>query len=145
MTYELKAGIAGAVSLSLLALAGCGGGPTTGSTDFAAAPVVVELERGEAATVDGLRIRFETVSEDSRCAVDVVCVWAGNAAVGLELSRDGGPAERVTVNTGVEPLSIVRDGLEIRITELRPDPVSTERIDPEDYRVSLDVSRVGLQ
>ena len=127
----------------MLALFGCGGGPTTTDIDFGALPAVVELEPGDAAMVDGLRIRFLVVTEDSRCAIDVVCVWAGNGAVALELSRDGRLIERVTVNTTVEPLSIVRDGLEIRVVELRPYPVSTERIDPDDYRVSLDVSRAG--
>src|SRR5882672_10036739 len=38
---------------------------------------------------EGLQIKFVEVKEDSRCPADVKCVWAGNAAVRLEVSIRG--------------------------------------------------------
>lgn len=112
------------------------------STDLGSgSPAVVELGVGQSAGVDGVEIRFAEVTEDSRCAIDVVCVWAGNGAVVLHLSSDGVPVEAVTVNTTVEPRSVERDGLAIRVTGLAPQPVSTVTIDPDEYRVELEVSR----
>lgn len=122
---------------------GCGDGATTTlSTDLGSgSPAVVELGVGQSAAVDGLEIRFAEVAEDSRCALDVTCVWEGNGAVVLQLSSDGTAVEAVTVNTTVEPRSVERGGLAIRIAALEPQPVSTVTIDPEDYRVELEVSR----
>lgn len=134
---------ASAAVLSLIAAVGCGGGATTVlSTDLASgSPAVVELGVGQSAVVDGLVIRFAEVTEDSRCALDVTCVWAGNGAVLLHLSSDGTAVEAVTVNTTVEPRSVEREGLSIRIAGLEPQPMSTVRIDPNEYRVELEVSR----
>lgn len=129
--------------LPAIAAFGCGGGATTAlSTDLdSGSSAVVELGVGQTAVVDGVEIRFADVTEDSRCAIDVVCVWAGNGAVLLQLSSEGEAFEEVTVNTTLEPRSVERDGLAIRIAGLEPQPVSTVRIDPDDYRVELEVSR----
>ena len=47
-----------------------------------------KLRAGQQVTVKGtkLRIRLIAVENDSRCPSDVTCVWAGNAAVQLQLS-----------------------------------------------------------
>src|SRR4029453_14195399 len=74
------------------------------------APQVVRLGRefklkvGRAVTVKGtrLRIRFAAVENDSRCPADVMCVWAGNAAVRLQLGSGRG-SNTVTLNTSSSP------------------------------------------
>src|SRR5213595_3393904 len=60
----------------------------------------VKLNVGQKLTVPetSLRITFTAVENDSRCPADVTCVWAGNAAVKLELSGLG-KAKSVTLNT----------------------------------------------
>lgn len=135
-------------SMAILPIAvvlGCGGGSNAPvSPDLRSdSSAVVELGVGQSAVVDGVEIRFAEVTEDSRCAIDVVCVWAGNGAVALHLSSDERPGETVTVNTTVEPRSVERGGLAIRIAGLEPQPVSTVAIDPDEYRVELEVSRAG--
>src|ERR1700704_4290387 len=59
-----------------------------------------KLKAGQQVTLKGtrLRIRFVTVENDSRCPSDVTCVWAGNAAVRLQLSN-GRSSRTVTLNT----------------------------------------------
>lgn len=143
MRRERGTPLASLAIVPVIAAFGCGGGATTVlSTDLGSgSPAVVELGVGQSAEVDGVDIRFAEVTEDSRCAIDVVCVWAGNGAVLLQLSSEGEPFEGVTVNTTLEPRSVERDGLAIRVTGLEPEPVSTVRIDPGDYRVELEVSR----
>jgi len=130
-------------SLPIAVVLGCGGGSNAPvSPDLRSdSPAVVELGVGQSAVVDGVEIRFTEVTEDSRCAIDVVCVWSGNGAVLLRLSRDGQPSEPVTVNTDIQPRSIEWGGLAIGIVQLEPRPVSTMRIDPREYRVELEVSR----
>ena len=63
-----------------------------------------KLKVGRRVTVKGtkLRIRFVTVENDSRCPSDVTCVWAGNAAVRLQLGS-GRASKTVTLNTSKSP------------------------------------------
>ena len=44
-----------------------------------------QIALGETATLDGVPIRFDAVVTDSRCPVDVECIWAGEAIVALTL------------------------------------------------------------
>jgi len=43
------------------------------------------LERGASTVVDGLVVRFDHITEDSRCPADVDCVWEGRATISLSL------------------------------------------------------------
>ena len=81
--------IAAALALSVTACA-----PV--KTAVVAAPgQTFELPLGQTATVKGtgIRLTFKDVRTDSRCPVDVQCVWAGEAKIGIVISRDGTPEE----------------------------------------------------
>src|SRR5690242_20678884 len=53
------------------------------------------LSLGRTAAVTGTpyRITFNRVTEDSRCPVDVTCVWAGDAKIELTIARNSAPAD----------------------------------------------------
>ena len=63
------------------------------------APYTVTVAVGAPATVpeEGLTIAVVAVKDD-RCPVEVQCVWAGHAAVTLQVSKAGGSAE-ITIGT----------------------------------------------
>ena len=44
---------------------------------------VFTLERGSSIVVDGHAIRFDEITEDSRCPANVDCVWEGNGFMKL--------------------------------------------------------------
>src|SRR5688572_10927641 len=46
-----------------------------------------------------LRIEFVAVPADSRCPVDVVCVWAGDAEVQLRVRRAGAAQQDLRLHT----------------------------------------------
>jgi hypothetical protein len=106
-------------------------------------PFEARIGLGDEILVDGIfGILFEDVTEDSRCPVDVVCVWQGNAAVVLGLTMGSGPTVPFTVNTGVDPQSVVHGGYRVTLVGLLPAPVSTSPIDRDDYDAILRVERV---
>lgn len=99
----------------------------------------------QAALPNGLTIRLDSVTDDSRCPVDVQCVWQGNAAVHLVIfggSGSGGGELPFVLNTfsGYTTDTTLR-GVKIRLVSLDPDPVSTRRIEQSEYRVHLEVSQ----
>src|SRR6188474_2935077 len=77
--------------IAAIAAAGCFNSPT--------APDAVvgrpfELKPGAVSVLpDGTRLMFREVQADSRCPMDVMCVWAGDATVAITLTPSQGSAE----------------------------------------------------
>lgn len=96
-----------------------------------------ELKRGQQASVTGtsLRIRFDAVTEDSRCPQGVQCVWAGNAAVNLRIMSS---ETSRTLNTGVDPKNTTIDDYIITLVDVKP-AARQGGIGANDYRVVLEV------
>ena len=104
-----------------------------------------KLRAGQRVTLKGtrLRIKFAAVENDSRCPSDVTCVWAGNAAVQLQLSAGRG-SKTVTLNTSRNS-PFVREseyqGYKVKLADLSPYPRSNRKIAAGDYTATLLVSK----
>ncbi len=104
-----------------------------------------KLKVGRQVTVKGtkLRIRFVAVENDSRCPSDVTCVWAGNAAVQLQLGTGRG-SKTVTLNTSKSSSfagETEYQGYKVKLVELSPYPRSDRKIGRRDYTATLLVSK----
>jgi uncharacterized lipoprotein YajG len=127
------------VAAAALAIAACHKSPTApAATRLALHPT----ESGDAAG-GALSITLVSVENDSRCAVDVTCVSAGNATVRFTVSSAGGPpaaAALQALNTTIEPRSLTLDGYRITLDSLLPRPVSTQVITQDQYIAYLTVT-----
>lgn len=96
------------------------------------------LRVDESARVDvcDFTIRVIDVRNDSRCPVDATCVWAGDAAIELEITARG-RSERIVRSLADDAAS---GACAIRIAGLSPQPRQGHAIDRDDYRVALIVS-----
>jgi hypothetical protein len=130
-----------AVAVLLFALAACGG-----SANDVAAPEASQvysdtlvLAPGQEVPIDAaFRVAFFEVSSDSRCASDVLCFWAGDAAVEIGLTVGTGPTHPFTLHTlAYPPASADYGGYRVTLAELTPYPISTRRIQPDEYRARL--------
>lgn len=102
------------------------------------------LAVGESRRVDpgGLDVRFAAVTADSRCPRSVRCVWAGDGAVRLDVTR-GEESATVTVHTsGGRDMPSEADALGHRFTlvELAPYPDTPQSIEPDEYRATVVVT-----
>ena len=93
-----------------------------------------ELEFGEQASLENreLSIKFTELLEDSRCPEGVVCVWAGNAKVALQIND-----QETTLNTYLEPKETTISSFNIALISVSPYPVYTMDFQNEDYVVRL--------
>ncbi len=97
----------------------------------------VNLNVGEAITINQkFKIKFQNVTGDSRCPVDVTCVWEGNAEMELTLTNDE-KTETKILNTTLEPRSLIFEGYSIELRTLNPLPRSTVQINPKEYNIDL--------
>ena len=102
-----------------------------------------ELKVGRVVTLDGggLRVGLARVESDSRCPVDVNCVWAGNAEAVFEVGARGrGERTTLRLNTNASP---ERPGegrhgrYTLKLTGLAPQPHSTRKLAPGQYTATL--------
>ena len=100
-----------------------------------------DVKAAAAVTVQGLRITFEGVSEDSRCPRGVQCVWAGDAAATFTLVKPPAAAEQRTLHTsGRFAQQADYDSFVVRLEDVKPYPKEGVEIAPQDYLATLVVT-----
>lgn len=137
----MKRVMVGAVALMLAA---CGGSTDPElSPDVAVVPASSELtvRMGQEVEVPGsaVRIQLTRVLEDSRCPIDVVCVWAGNAVIEVGIRAGTGPTFPLQMNTNLEPHHADWHGVRVTLLELQPAPRASEPTRQEDYSAKVRV------
>ena len=103
------------------------------------------LRRGETASAGGgmLLVTFLSVGDDSRCPADVVCVWAGDAALHFRLASEQSDVAAITdtLHTTLQPQAVSYLGYTVTVKGLQPRPYSTDEPGSRDYRVALMITR----
>lgn len=101
----------------------------------------LQLRIGESARVKGTSVVVRVAgANDSRCPSDAVCVWAGDAAVALDVSGADGVGNRTdTLYLRRQPTGVTYGLYRIDLVDVQPYPVSTK---PDAARVvTLRLSR----
>jgi len=129
--------------LLAFASAGCGTSPTdpAPSAQETLADSIL-MAPGEEASFGAFHLSFLEVSEDSRCAVDVVCIWVGNAAVEIAVSLGDGPSYPKTLNTSDGMPAVDFYDFRVTLLELLPERRAGVPIPAKDYRARF---RVGVR
>jgi hypothetical protein len=97
-----------------------------------------DLRAGTSATLqDGLKVTFDTVQSDSRCPMDAICVWAGDAIVKVALSQSGGSQAERDLHTDTGGSQAAYLSYTIKLITLAPHPRSDRPTKPEDYVATL--------
>ncbi len=103
------------------------------------------LSIGQSVVITGenLEIKFVEVSEDSRCAKDVTCIWEGRVTAVVEISTDGSSQQLELSQPGLTD-SLARETYgEYKFTyKVEPYPEKAEvEIATDEYRLLLIVNR----
>jgi hypothetical protein len=96
---------------------------------------VFVLKLKEPTTQSGITITALEVLEDSRCPVDVQCIWAGQVRLRAKITSIQGESEVIFI-TGL-PVTI--EAQDITLTDTSPSPRSKQTIKPGDYRFTLKI------
>ncbi len=89
---------------------------------------------GQKAYVDGPLVQPIEVLEDSRCPMNVRCVWAGRVRVKMVWIRGNGEKQPFEATLG-EPTQLA-DG-QFTLESVRPEKMTNVTIKPSDYRFSF--------
>ena len=105
------------------------------------AQTVEVLINKQVAAKGGLKITFVELVEDSRCPVDVECVWAGNAKIKVRVTRNG-RSKVLELNTMGSAEVPSYAGYRFKLQGLTPKPRSNIRINRNGYQASIEVTKV---
>jgi hypothetical protein len=133
----------------VVGLAACSNAPAEPNSDPQTSVAVVRLDEefdlraGQTANVGGnaLTIAFRRVSGDSRCPMDAVCVWMGDAVVQLDVTVGRAAWTPTELHTHLEPKRTSFREYSIDLVSLLPYPKSDQTIKAEDYVARLRVTR----
>ena len=92
-----------------------------------------------------IKIQFDSVLNDSRCPIEVRCVWSGNAEVKLMLQRSSKQKAKPTsaiVNTVNANRSIDYLGYRIQLLKLNPGRQQGKVMPQTQYEATFRVSRI---
>ena len=97
------------------------------------------LSIGESVQVEGGLgfIKFIKVLEDSRCPVDVTCVWAGIVKTEFEIVDSARKKTSIFLNTGIKSNKLSLQGYTLQLISIFPPKVEGVSISPEQYQVKL--------
>jgi hypothetical protein len=120
--------------------AGCAGSSTQPSQTPLGQPF--ELRSGASAMLDGgLTITFDGVASDSRCPMNALCIWAGDAVVALSISQGPGGSVPRELHTNAAGSVTSYLAYSIKLLALAPYPRTDRPIGPGDYVATLTVAR----
>lgn len=92
---------------------------------------------------EGLKVKFLKVTEDSRCPSDVTCIWAGQVGVLVNVSQNGKDLGDINLVLGPDKELAEKkiNGYLIRLVKVDPYPISTKKIEPSDYKITVIISK----
>jgi hypothetical protein len=100
-----------------------------------------KVEYGKEVTIKGtsLKVRFDSVLDDSRCPRDVTCVWAGDAKILISVRQANAKASKVELHTSSQ---LGQTGkykrYVIKLIALDPYPMTrAAKAKPDDYVATL--------
>lgn len=94
---------------------------------------------GQVARTVGPRVRPISLIEDSRCPIDVRCVWAGRVRILAEITlRGGGETLRREMTLG-EPIAI--DNGRLTLAAVEPEKVAATSSNRPPYRLTFRFER----
>ena len=103
-------------------------------------PATFTLKPGQTATTQGVAVTFRQVLSDSRCPINALCVWAGEATVEFSV-RGRGQAARYELQLGIDPArrTVAHQNIVLEFQALQPHPVGGQPTDPDSYRATIEI------
>jgi hypothetical protein len=103
------------------------------------------VKAGQQVVIKGekLSVQFSSVQNESRCPTGVQCVWEGNAAISIQVSKKRKkPVQAIlNTNTAIQPNELAYNKYRIKLLGLNPYPRIDEKIEAKDYEAAMIVTK----
>lgn len=100
--------------------------------------VTIKLGQNIFLSQEDLHIEFVSILSDSRCPLDVSCIWEGNAKIEIKINKTNFKSTSIKLNTSSRFLN---EGsyfnYKVKLIDLKPYPRTDIIIKENDYSVTL--------
>ena len=96
----------------------------------------IRIRVGQTVVVEGVKVRFSAVESDSRCPIDAICIWEGDAVAVFVVEQNCNcdtPAFELKLHTSLQPKSGTAYGFKVELLHLAPYPSASSPIKPDAY------------
>jgi len=103
---------------------------------------ILQINQSAEIKSEDITVTFFNVTSDSRCPSDVTCIWQGQAGIELDVQK-GEVESTVSLSIGGDssPEESIFNSYLIQLVDLSPYPISTKNIQPEDYTVTIKITK----
>ena len=133
-------------SLVIGACASSNGFPTEVVYSQSEAADSVRIRVTQTVIVEGVKVRFSAVESDSRCPMDVVCVWEGDAVANFVVEQNCNcdtPSFELKLHTTLEPKSGTAHGFKVELLQLQPYPRASSPTKRDAYYAWIRLTKGG--
>ncbi|KXI27146.1 hypothetical protein [Paraglaciecola hydrolytica] len=142
------------IFILLMTLSACAGSSTktVNTTDIASQSIKQHPAANAEETTETLELHFAQVIqfqninlrlidiEDSRCAIGVTCIWAGQMVVKLEVSNGKGEPTQIKLIHKREPVVVDVFGYSMGLLNIDPHPKKDKVIQASEQIVQLEIT-----
>jgi hypothetical protein len=103
-----------------------------------------KIKYGEEVTVkgEGLKLKFDSPVDDSRCPRDVTCIWAGDAKIVISVRRGNGQQSKMELHTNGQFRQAGKyQRYVIKLVALDPYPRTSAKGKPSAYVATLLITK----
>ena len=101
----------------------------------------IKVQINKSVTTNGLKIEFVELVEDSRCPVDVECVWAGNAKIKIRVTK-GRKSQLLDLDMMTKGTKPNYGTYRLTLKGLSPELRSNVRINRNAYVATIGVTKL---
>ncbi len=131
--------------ISIIVWSGCISQPAIES-DFIVAtldvPFQLKINQTAELESENLQLRFSSVTEDSRCATGVQCIWAGRGTILIDILNNENSIGAFSLSTEGGLSNTTFDEYTLKLTTLNPYPIINQTINLSDYTATLVVNKI---
>ncbi len=100
----------------------------------------IKFNKTKTAVENEVKIRFESLEEDSRCPLNAYCIWEGQATVKLKFND--ADESSLTLRSGENELNkLILDGYEYTLIDVLPYPDADKKRKDKDYEIIIQVEK----
>lgn len=104
----------------------------------------VRVRVGQTIVVESIKVRFNAVESDSRCPMDAICVWQGDAVTNFTVEQNcdcDTPAFELKLHTSLQPKSGTAYGFRLELLNLQPYPMASLPTKQDSYYAWIRLTR----
>jgi len=101
--------------------------------------VKIQINQQKKVTGTKFTVKFLEMVEDSRCPTGTNCVWAGNAKIKVQVTKNGKAPKILELNSN-GPETAAFEGHTFKLTALTPHPATNIRINRNGYVATIRIT-----